>query len=285
MIVNGEVIKIRRTRLGLSQREVSDGICNQSLISRLETSNHITSMTLLKSICQRLQLNPDDVMLSKQEVCAPLFRVRQLLMKRDWRAIRDILREQNSRTIPAHSQAEFHLLRARLLIHEKKYKDAVMDLRKAMLSNKLPDIIALEIYAEYVHVALLNDNHETAREMQKVVLERRKRIPKRVYTTLADVIPQVCYYVAQVYLTDDNYAQALFEIELGIELIHVKDDYALFVELQLLRAKCASELNRIEKHQDAVVMAYTAAEFSQKTELKETVYPYWVQFKERTRQD
>ncbi|WP_433322536.1 helix-turn-helix domain-containing protein [Weissella tructae] len=42
MIVNGDVLKQRREQLGISQGQLAQGICHQSLISRLEKDHHIT---------------------------------------------------------------------------------------------------------------------------------------------------------------------------------------------------------------------------------------------------
>lgn len=55
----GEVIKKRRKALGLSQRELCEGICEITTLSRIENGRQAPSYNRVKAILQRLDL-PDD---------------------------------------------------------------------------------------------------------------------------------------------------------------------------------------------------------------------------------
>lgn len=55
----GEVIKKRRTELGLSQEQICEGICEPMTISRLENGKQTPSRNVVRALCQRLGL-PDD---------------------------------------------------------------------------------------------------------------------------------------------------------------------------------------------------------------------------------
>ena len=55
----GEVIKRRRKALGLSQRELCEGICEVTTLSRIENGRQAPSYNRVKAILQRLDL-PDD---------------------------------------------------------------------------------------------------------------------------------------------------------------------------------------------------------------------------------
>ncbi|WP_246163775.1 helix-turn-helix domain-containing protein [Weissella coleopterorum] len=61
MIIKGEILKHQRESMGLSQRSLADGICHQSLISRMESESHVTSMVILQEICHRLQIDLDQI--------------------------------------------------------------------------------------------------------------------------------------------------------------------------------------------------------------------------------
>lgn len=66
----GEIIKIRRKELGLTQEELCEGICEPSTISRLESGKHVPTKNKLDALLQRLDLPGDRyyALLSKNEL-------------------------------------------------------------------------------------------------------------------------------------------------------------------------------------------------------------------------
>ncbi|WP_125567432.1 helix-turn-helix domain-containing protein [Companilactobacillus insicii] len=52
----------RRKQLGLSQKELSNGICTQATLSKFENNGKIPSLKILIQLCNRLDLSLDDVM-------------------------------------------------------------------------------------------------------------------------------------------------------------------------------------------------------------------------------
>jgi transcriptional regulator with XRE-family HTH domain len=68
-VLLGDEIKRRRRELGLTQRELGEGICEAVTISRLENNKQLPSYSCIKVLLQRLDL-PDDryfALLSKNE--------------------------------------------------------------------------------------------------------------------------------------------------------------------------------------------------------------------------
>lgn len=57
----GNVIQSKRKSLNINQTELADGICTQAIISKIENQNISPSITILISICQRLNLTLDQV--------------------------------------------------------------------------------------------------------------------------------------------------------------------------------------------------------------------------------
>lgn len=53
----GSIIKNKRIAMGMSQLELSKGICTQGTISNIESSNNIPSTVILKDIAKKLDLN------------------------------------------------------------------------------------------------------------------------------------------------------------------------------------------------------------------------------------
>lgn len=63
MKISGEKIKARRKMIGLSQSELAEEICTQATISLIEKKNKVPSMEILISICDRLELSVNTVII------------------------------------------------------------------------------------------------------------------------------------------------------------------------------------------------------------------------------
>ncbi|WP_286136523.1 helix-turn-helix transcriptional regulator [Philodulcilactobacillus myokoensis] len=61
MEINGELIKKRRLKMKMSQKDLANKICTQATISLLERNNTCTSFKLLYPICKRLNLPIDKI--------------------------------------------------------------------------------------------------------------------------------------------------------------------------------------------------------------------------------
>lgn len=60
IILGGKVKKIRKN-LGLTQKELSQGICTQVTISKIENYNNVPSMRILSELCKRLSISIHDI--------------------------------------------------------------------------------------------------------------------------------------------------------------------------------------------------------------------------------
>lgn len=277
MIVNGEFIRNRRIRLGLSQRMVADDICHQSLVSRLENTNHITSMTILLRICDRLQISISDVTKGSHSELRPLQTAREALNCQQWHKVGQILSNQKlQNSLLPHSLAEFHLLYAKMYIGQENYMAAIRSLQLAIKStgaNKL--ILLVEMYAEMAYVWLVMGDQNNAQEMLTETLRKRARLTKYQIEAGREIIVLVHYRIAQIYYAFENFLHANEELEKAIEQIISNESYHLLVEIQILKAHCAKYLHKTEGKQKALMLAYAAAEFSKDAGLKEMVKPYF----------
>ena len=59
MNILGEKFKLQRKKLGLSQKSLAEGICEQSQISKIERGHFIPSADLLFKLSQRLEVPLD----------------------------------------------------------------------------------------------------------------------------------------------------------------------------------------------------------------------------------
>ncbi|GKQ42871.1 transcriptional regulator [Companilactobacillus sp. RD055328] len=74
MKISGERIKARRKLIGLSQSELADEICTQATISLIEKKNKVPSMEILISICDRLELSIDSVIIEDSNLVSGILK-------------------------------------------------------------------------------------------------------------------------------------------------------------------------------------------------------------------
>ena len=61
MRLRGDVLKQIRRKRGLSQTALAEGICTQATISLMEKQNRLPKMDILTAICERLNIQPDQI--------------------------------------------------------------------------------------------------------------------------------------------------------------------------------------------------------------------------------
>lgn len=63
----GGRIKYYRRNLGLSQKELAEGICTQATISLIEKKNKVPSIHILLSVCERLNVDVNDIVMTSRQ--------------------------------------------------------------------------------------------------------------------------------------------------------------------------------------------------------------------------
>lgn len=63
MAVIGEVLKDFRKEHGMTQKDLSHGICSQSVLSRIENNEEIPNVIVIQQLCHRLGITIDQLML------------------------------------------------------------------------------------------------------------------------------------------------------------------------------------------------------------------------------
>lgn len=277
MIVDGNFIKRQRIKLGLSQRMVADEICHQSLISRLESTNHITSMTILLKICERLQISITDVTHGNYTELKPLKAVREALNKRQWHKAATILSNQRMRNalLPA-AVAEYHLLCAKMqmaFLRDNEAIEALQLARTYLLPNSI--LLLAEIQAELACLYFKLGHEDRAEHFLKEATRKSNHLPKKQRDASREIVATIHFRLAQLQYNFKRYEAADKELEQAIERLAKNDTYHLMVDIQILKAKCAKQLKQHVQKQKALMLAYAAAEFSKDASLKEQVRPYF----------
>jgi len=150
----GNLIKSKRKELGLTQKELSEGICTQALISRIEKGDIVPQNSILQQLGSRLQIDDDELNTLAyktrydNEIIDTKKSIRRALTRRDYVYIEEIL-EQNkiliNNTNNENDQAFFTWMNASLQDKLYHQKDKALQILTEIPLLNLEDELAIEI--------------------------------------------------------------------------------------------------------------------------------------------
>ena len=150
----GSLIKSKRKELGLTQKELSEGICTPALISRIEKGDIVPQNSILQQLGSRLQLNDKELSTLAyktrydNEIDELKRNIRRALTRRDYDYIEKIL-EQNkiliNNTNNENDQAFFTWMNASLQDKLYNQKDKALKILTEIPLLNLEDELAIEI--------------------------------------------------------------------------------------------------------------------------------------------
>lgn len=150
----GELIKLNRKKMKMTQKELSNGICTQALISRVEHGDIIPNQSILNKIGARLNLSSDDLQLVKsntryREKIEQLKQtIRKYLTQRDYKTIELILHHNKplvDNVQNANDKAFLRWIEASLQDKIYNQSDIALDLLNEISLNDIEDELVIEI--------------------------------------------------------------------------------------------------------------------------------------------
>jgi transcriptional regulator with XRE-family HTH domain len=276
MIIDGGKFKERRISLGLSQKDISHEICHQSMISRIENRGHITSMTILRQLCDRLSMNITDLIDAANNGSSPLTVVRTAIENREYKLAEELLtRRRQHNQLYDGAETEYHILRARILNLRGDYDAALTELEVAMMScDAMAYLLRIEIHAETAYswtkkgafengIRHINLGMEVMPKLGPELRQRNNTQVVLLYLNAAYV-----YFEIGSYESSRQYARIASQTAVDLK------NFPYTVEVQLLRAQLAKVLAHDDERAQATQMAFVAAEFSNNQILKDVVSEY-----------
>lgn len=126
-------LKRRREQLGISQADVAEGICHQSLLSRIERTDEISNITVLQQLCARLQLRVSSVAKINELTVTPLTVIRYFIDIGQFEQAANRLESSTLlRRLPVFALPEYNLLRARIALSQNQTTVAMQLLQIAL---------------------------------------------------------------------------------------------------------------------------------------------------------
>ncbi|WP_163654462.1 helix-turn-helix domain-containing protein [Listeria sp. PSOL-1] len=217
----GKRIKRLRTNREWTQKQLAEGVCSQSLLSRIEQGIEIPSILIVHNLCQKLGVTVDDL-LSYTELASPLITLKQnlfsLYQKNDVEMMYTLLHKKTFTTFEAYREESYYyfFLGVTELYYKKNQKEALANFLKAEAFWKGEDQVfnlLIESYLAAIHA-------ERSEEIKMLttlnyVLQKLNQITESEQRNIN--LPTVFLNIATCYAKQDERLTAIEYVNLGIE--------------------------------------------------------------------
>ena len=213
----------RRKEKGLSQIELSHGICTQATLSRFENHGQIPSMKILSQLCARLQLDVGDLFASvnTKELATNklLDKIEESIVTMDYELAEKLIGTIQKDQL--NDEQKIHLLYLRgftQALQGKKMEDDLFYFNKILAEQ-------FENQDSYLHLAyaglgLVYQQQEDIEKAEYFFTKAIQEVEKHQLEKMEDVwrVLMVLYHSAMFFNKNNNYKKSNGLLKRGIEL-------------------------------------------------------------------
>ena len=213
----------RRKEKGLSQIELSHGICTQATLSRFENHGQIPSMKILSQLCARLQLDVGDLFASvnTKELATNklLDKIEESIVTMDYELAEKLIGTIQKDQL--NDEQKIHLLYLRgftQALQGKKMEDDLFYFNKILAEQ-------FENQDSYLHLAyaglgLVYQQQEDIEKAEYFFTKAIQEVEKHQLEKMEDVwrVLMVLYHSAMFFNKNNNYKKSNELLKRGIEL-------------------------------------------------------------------
>ncbi|MDA1506347.1 transcriptional regulator plcR [Bacillus cereus group sp. TH36-2LC] len=260
--LGSEIKKIRVMR-GLTQKQLSENICHQSEVSRIESGAVYPSMDILQGIAAKLQvpiihfyevLIYSDIERKKQFKDQVITLCKQKKYKEIYNRVwNELKKEEYHPEFQQFLQWQYHV--AAYMLKKIDYEYCILELKK-LLNQQLAGI---DVYQNlYIENAIANIYAENGYFKKSIELFEGilKQLESLHDNEEFDV--KVRYNHAKALYLDNQYEQALYQVNKAIEISCRINSMALIGQLYYQRGEC---LERLEYDEAEIEDTYKKASF------------------------
>lgn len=245
----GSVIRMHRKQQNLSQKELCDGVCSQSMMSAIESDKYTPNSQLLIALCQKLSLSldsfnlSDNFEISQQENFNKT--VEELCNNHRYSELKSFLNQEqvvNSLKTDFQLQSYYYYLGISEFQTDDNLNNAIKNLKLSL--SCAPESSELSTLSRLALASLaLTSNSEdyipnAVKDINKLKYEQNQNI---IYYLIA-----LNYYRQKEYLTSFNYVQKT------IDFITEHDSHYMLANSYYLLASIANELSNDDEKNNAL---------------------------------
>lgn len=213
----------RRKEKGLSQIELSHGICTQATLSRFENHGQIPSMKILSQLCARLQLDVGDLFASvnSKEVATNklLDKIEESIVTMDYELTEKLIGTIQKDQL--NDEQKIHLLYLRgfsQVLQGKKMDDDLFYFNKILAEQYESQDTYLHL--AYAGLGLVYQLQEDIEKAEYFFTKAIQEVEKHQLEKMEDVwrVLMVLYHSAMFFNKNNNYKKSNELLKKGIEL-------------------------------------------------------------------
>jgi HTH-type transcriptional regulator, pleiotropic regulator of extracellular virulence genes len=259
--LGSEIKKIRVMR-GLTQKQLSENICHQSEVSRIESGAVYPSMDILQGIAAKLQvpiihfyevLIYSDIERKKQLKDQIIMLCKQKKYKEIYNKVwNELKKEEYHPEFQQFLQWQYHV--AAYVLKKSDYEYCILELKK-LLNQQLAGIdVYQNLYIENAIANIYAENgyFKKGMELFEGILKQLEVLPEN-----KEFDVKVRHNYAKTLYLDNQYEEALYQINKAIEISCRINSMALIGQLYYQKGECLEKLGYEEaESEEAYEKAY-----------------------------
>jgi len=266
----GDAIKNKRIEMGITQKELAEGICTQALISRIEKGDVTPKKDILNKLEERLNLEKDQLNQIKQyynkntKVTNLKKTIRRYLAKRDYETIENLLDENEDlidHIYDKNDKVFFKWIEAS--IKDKIYQDknSALEILNSISLDKINKELALEVISAIGVIYFKDGDYEKATNIFQHGLNLMD--DKIDYKIQAKTLLNYCLTLDKL----EKYENALYYLSEGIDLLVKNDSLYLLGDYHHAKGHIFYSLKNYDEAEKNIEIAATIFELQNNNKL------------------
>jgi len=270
----GDLMKHERKAKGLSQEELSDGICSVSNLSRIESNEQAPTRQKMQAILERLGITGDYLLpfanVGEVKALAIERKINHYIKERDFDKAKKKLKE----ILSLKSEGEIHdsyIIFLEIFIAEREGNDLrqINQIYKALIQKLIPDFSSKKIaekprskkeftilngYA--LNLLHLGEAEQSGAISKSVMNAIEKWVDDK--EALSGVYSRAVYYFSTALLVEEKFSACLEATEQGLAQLVKFEAVELIIYSGILynKGRCLAELDKLTEARLALVQAY-----------------------------
>jgi Helix-turn-helix. len=256
MRLRGDVLKQIRRKRGLSQTTLAEGICTQATISLMEKQNRLPKMDILTAICERLNIQPDQIVENEVSSVNDTFnQIIDVLTDQEYDLAKQLISKISIKSLNSDfDKQRYYYLLGMVQISQDQIDDAIFNFELVLtqFATTSANIYLAMTTAGMALAYLKRDDHERAVRLtdRAVKLIDNKKLIGSLHQWAS-----INCQIAELYWRLGEPEKALASAQRGIQLCRDRDSLFILDQLYLYVGRAYIAMGEKEKAKQALEVA------------------------------
>ncbi|MCT3396203.1 hypothetical protein G8J22_02702 [Lentilactobacillus hilgardii] len=250
----GDILKQTRQAQHMTQKQLAEGICSQSMLSAIEKGQYTPNANLLIALCRRLKISLDDISLSSNFAIG---RTRDFNQKLDrlcnqhqYQKLFDFLQKPSvldAIETDGQTQAYYYYLGVSKWHLQQGLQDVAADFQLSLASAQ-PTHLSVLTRLGMMSLAMVRTQLGQLRSSEKLLAQAVSDIETAEYEENLNI---VFYLAGLICFESEHYAKTANWVLRGIDFATGHDSHYMLANLYYLLARTAEVEAQLDIHDDA----------------------------------